>query len=88
MALWQKGDKDEARKWFDKAVAWTKEKDPKNVELPPVLGGSGRAAGPARPGSPKRHCARGGPVRGASLSRSCYLAAGQSRYPVIVVLIR
>ena len=21
MALWQKGDKDEARKWFDKAVA-------------------------------------------------------------------
>ena len=33
MARWRKGDKDEARKWFDKAVAWTKEKDPKNVEL-------------------------------------------------------
>ncbi len=32
MAQWQKGDKDEARKWFDKAVAWTNEKDPKNVE--------------------------------------------------------
>jgi serine/threonine-protein kinase len=27
MAHWQKGDKDEARKWFDKAVEWTKEKD-------------------------------------------------------------
>ncbi len=33
MVHWQKGDKDEARKWFDKAVAWTKEKDPKNKEL-------------------------------------------------------
>jgi serine/threonine-protein kinase len=33
MALWQKGEKDKARKWFDKAVAWTKEKDPKNSEL-------------------------------------------------------
>ena len=30
MARWQKGDKDEARKWFDKAVAGTKDKDPKN----------------------------------------------------------
>ena len=33
MAYVQKGEKNEARKWFDKAVAWTKEKDPKNVEL-------------------------------------------------------
>jgi tetratricopeptide (TPR) repeat protein len=33
MAHWQKGEKDEARKWFDKAVAWTKEKGPKNAEL-------------------------------------------------------
>ncbi len=33
MAHCQKGDKGEARKWFDKAVAWTKEKDPKNAEL-------------------------------------------------------
>ncbi len=33
MARWQKGDKDETRKWFDKAVAWTREKDPKNAEL-------------------------------------------------------
>ncbi len=29
----QKGDKAEARKWFDKAVAWTKENAPKNAEL-------------------------------------------------------
>jgi tetratricopeptide (TPR) repeat protein len=33
MAHWQKRNKAEARKWFDKAVAWTKEKDPKNAEL-------------------------------------------------------
>jgi cytochrome c-type biogenesis protein CcmH/NrfG len=33
MAHCKKGEKDEARKWFDKAVAWTKEKDPKNAEL-------------------------------------------------------
>jgi tetratricopeptide (TPR) repeat protein len=33
MAHAQKAEKDEARKWFDKAAAWTKEKDPKNAEL-------------------------------------------------------
>jgi serine/threonine-protein kinase len=33
MAHWQQGEKGPARKWFDKAVAWTKEKDPKNTEL-------------------------------------------------------
>jgi tetratricopeptide (TPR) repeat protein len=33
LALQQKGDRDEARKWFDKAVAWTNDKDPKNMEL-------------------------------------------------------
>ena len=33
MAHWQKGDKVEARNWFDKAVAWIKEKNPKNGEL-------------------------------------------------------
>ena len=33
MARRQKGDNNEAREWFDKAVAWTKEKDPKNAEL-------------------------------------------------------
>jgi hypothetical protein len=26
------GDKADARKWFDKAVVWTMEKDPTNVE--------------------------------------------------------
>jgi hypothetical protein len=33
MARGPKGDKGEARKWFEKSIAWTKEKDPKNVEL-------------------------------------------------------
>ncbi len=33
LARWQKGDTDEACKWFDKAVAWTKEKAPENVKL-------------------------------------------------------
>jgi tetratricopeptide (TPR) repeat protein len=33
MAHWQKGDTDEARNWFQKAVASTEEKDPKNSEL-------------------------------------------------------
>ena len=33
MALGQKADRDEARKWFDQAVAWTREKDPKNSDL-------------------------------------------------------
>jgi tetratricopeptide (TPR) repeat protein len=61
MAHWQKGEKDEARKWFDKAVARTKEKDPKNTELRgfwteaavllgqpgPVAAGTGSPAAPA-----------------------------------------
>jgi tetratricopeptide (TPR) repeat protein len=29
----QRGDKDQARKWFEKAVAWTKTRAPKNKEL-------------------------------------------------------
>ena len=33
MVRCQNGDKDEARKWFDKAVAWTKANGAKNVEL-------------------------------------------------------
>jgi serine/threonine-protein kinase len=33
MAHGQKRSKDEGRKWFEKAVAWTKEKDAKNPEL-------------------------------------------------------
>src|SRR5262249_15058187 len=33
MAHWQLGHKDEARKWYDKAVAWMEEHEPKNEEL-------------------------------------------------------
>ena len=33
LAYWRKGENDEARRWFDKAVASTKGKDPKNAEL-------------------------------------------------------
>ena len=33
LAHGQKGDKDEARKWFDKAVGWTREREPENAEL-------------------------------------------------------
>jgi eukaryotic-like serine/threonine-protein kinase len=33
LARWQKGDRQGARKWFDKAVARTKQRDPKYVEL-------------------------------------------------------
>ena len=33
LAHWQLGEKEQARTWFDKAVAWTKEKQPKNAEL-------------------------------------------------------
>jgi hypothetical protein len=33
MAHWQRGDKKEARRWFEKAVTWTKEKAPKNDHL-------------------------------------------------------
>ena len=32
MAFWQKRDKDEARRWFDKGVARIKANDPKNAE--------------------------------------------------------
>ena len=50
----------EARKWFDKAIAWTKEKDPKNVELrqfwaeaADLLGRPGpTASGAASPAAP------------------------------------
>jgi hypothetical protein len=33
MALWQNGEKEEARRCFDKAAAWAREKDPNNVDL-------------------------------------------------------
>jgi tetratricopeptide (TPR) repeat protein len=57
MAFWQLGEKGKARMWFDKAVDWTKEKDPKNTDLrqfwteaAELLGQPGPDA--PRPGSP------------------------------------
>ncbi len=55
LSLWQKGDKDEARKWFDKAVAWTKEKEPENKELRQFwaeAAGLLGQPGPSSPGTP------------------------------------
>jgi tetratricopeptide (TPR) repeat protein len=33
MAYWQLGDKEQARRWYDKAVPWMDKNDPKNDEL-------------------------------------------------------
>jgi Tfp pilus assembly protein PilF len=33
MCHWQLGEKDEARKWYEKATQWTEKNQPKNVEL-------------------------------------------------------
>jgi hypothetical protein len=33
MATWRQGERASAIGWFDKAVAWTKAKDPRNAEL-------------------------------------------------------
>jgi hypothetical protein len=60
MAHWQEARKDEARKWFDEAVKWTKEKEPRNAELRQfwteaagLLGQPGPpAVGPRAPGAP------------------------------------
>jgi tetratricopeptide (TPR) repeat protein len=66
VARWQKGDKDEARKWLDKAIAGMKEKDAKNKELlqlwaeaAELLGqpgpGTSGAGSPTAPGAEKPH---------------------------------
>ncbi len=36
MALWQQGDKDRSRAFFDQAVSWTKENHPENADLPAI----------------------------------------------------
>jgi tetratricopeptide (TPR) repeat protein len=33
MAHWREGDKDQARRWYDKGVKWMDENDPKNCDL-------------------------------------------------------
>jgi tetratricopeptide (TPR) repeat protein len=60
LAHGRKADKDQARKWFDKAVAWTKDKKPKDKELrqfwseaAELLGLPGPdAGGPSSPATP------------------------------------
>jgi tetratricopeptide (TPR) repeat protein len=61
-AYWRKGNKDEARTWFDRGAAWTKEKDPKNdefrqfwTEAAELLGQPG--PGPISTGSPTSRAA-------------------------------
>jgi hypothetical protein len=51
MARWQKGDKDEARKWFERAVAGTIEKDPKNKELLQLWAEAAELLGQPGPGA-------------------------------------
>jgi tetratricopeptide (TPR) repeat protein len=53
MAHAQKNEKVEALKWFDKAVAQTKEKDPKNTELLQFWNESAALIGQPGPGAPE-----------------------------------
>ncbi|MGO9466029.1 MAG: tetratricopeptide repeat protein [Isosphaeraceae bacterium] len=51
MARWQQGGRDEARKWLDKAVALTREKDPENAELRPFWAEAAKLLGQPGPDS-------------------------------------
>jgi hypothetical protein len=33
MAHWQRGERETARRWYDRAVAWMKENQPRDEEL-------------------------------------------------------
>ena len=50
MAHWQRGEKDRARSYFARAVAWTKRKDPTDVELLQFWGESAELLGEQGPG--------------------------------------
>ena len=63
MALWQQGEKDRSRSYFDQAVAWTKKNDPEECRAARVLARGRRAAGPARPGRPAAARSARRPVR-------------------------
>jgi tetratricopeptide (TPR) repeat protein len=59
MVYWQKGDKDQARRWFDRAVAWTKQNAPKSpilrdlwTESAALLGRPGPGADPPAAAAP------------------------------------
>ena len=81
MAHWQKGDKDQARNWFDKAVAWTEEKAPNDAglrqfwaEAAELLGQPGPDAAGA--GSPA--ASRGGVTCARIADRDAKLTASSS----------
>ncbi len=50
MAHWRRGEKERARSYFAKAVAWTKRKDPTDVELLQFWGESAELLGEQGPG--------------------------------------
>ena len=60
MGHWQKGDKDRARTWFDKAAASLKQDPPKNRDLRQLWAEAAALTGRPGPDLP-------GPIKGASL---------------------
>jgi superkiller protein 3 len=59
MSCWQKGAKDEARKWFDKAVAWAGPKAHRDPDLRRLWLESAKLLG--RPGPDESEAGRAGP---------------------------
>lgn len=53
MAHWQEGNRDRARSYFQRAVDWTKKKDPTNVELLQFWEESAELLGEPGPGHPR-----------------------------------
>jgi tetratricopeptide (TPR) repeat protein len=50
LAHWQNGAKDEARRWFDKAVGWTREQAPQSAELRQIWTEAAELLGQPGPG--------------------------------------
>lgn len=55
LAHWQKGDKHEARKWFDKAVAWSKENAPKDAKVRQLRTEAAALLGQPGPGASRQN---------------------------------
>jgi superkiller protein 3 len=52
MVHWQRGDKDEARQWFEKATAWTKQNAPKHTGLLQIWAEAAELLGQPGPNAP------------------------------------